>query len=79
MTGGFIMRVVAMFFGIMTIIQILEVAMAMYLSIGGFKFTQKESFIMATKLCLVGSFFTTGAALAIGIGVILSNAFGYFL
>ncbi|WP_373266190.1 hypothetical protein [Hungatella hathewayi] len=69
----------ATFFGIITIIQILEVAMAMYLSIGGFKFTEKESFITVTKLCIVGSFFTTGATLAIGLGSLLVGAFGCFL
>lgn len=70
---------VSIFFWIVTAVEMLEVIMAMYLSVGGFKFTEKESFITATKFCIVGSFFTTGAALALGVGSLLLNIFSYFL
>lgn len=70
---------VAIFFWILTAAEIFEVAMALYLSVGGFKFTESEPFITTTKLCLVGSFFTIGAALAIGLGSLLMNIFSCFL
>jgi len=70
---------VAMFFLILTAVELFEVAMALYLSVGGFEFTDSEPFITTTKLCIVGSFFTTGAALAIGFGSLLMNIFSCFL
>lgn len=78
MNGGLYMKV-ALFFWILTAVEFLEIAMALYLSVGGFKFTESEPFITTTKLCLVGSFFTMGAALAIGLGSLLMNIFSCFL
>lgn len=70
---------VALFFCILTAVEIFEVVMALYLSVGGFKFTESDPFITTTKLCLVGSFFTTGTALVIGFSSLLMNIFGCFL
>ena len=39
-------------FGILAAVEFLEIAMALYLSVGAFRFTESEPFISTTKLCL---------------------------